>query len=158
MIQTKHIKTALRLFLMVMLGVSLILGGCSAAKKPATPMPTKPATPTQNNTKQVADRVTTEAQNIQEVRAATAVVSGKNIFIGLDLTPGIEMNRRSEVETSVLNRIKKMEPTYTIRVTSDVDTVTRIKRVSQGITQGKPLSSFQTELREIGDRLTPKTK
>lgn len=128
------------------------------AKKPATPVPAKTNVPAQNETKKVAERVTTEAEKIQEVRAATAVVSGKNIFLGLDLTPAIEMSRRSEIETAVLDRVKKMEPTYTIRVTSDVDTVTRIKRVSQGIAQGKPLSSFETELKEIGDRLTPQTR
>jgi YhcN/YlaJ family sporulation lipoprotein len=159
----KQPKTTILLPLTVLLGASLVFGGCSAAKKPLTPTPGTPTTPrattpAPNTAKQVADRVTAEAKKVKDVQSATAVVSGKNIYLGLGLNPNIEKGKRAEVEKTVLDRVKKIEPNYTVSITSDVDTVARIKKVAQGIAQGKPISSFDREIREIGNRIKPKTK
>lgn len=102
-----------------MLGASLIFGGCSAAKKPVTPTPGAPitpkaVTPAENEDKKIADRVTAEAKKVKEVRGAVAVVSGKNIYLGLDLDPNIEKSKRAEVEKTVLDQVKKMEPNHNI--------------------------------------------
>ncbi|GBF33567.1 hypothetical protein DCCM_2670 [Desulfocucumis palustris] len=146
-----------------MLGASLIFGGCSAAKKPATPAPGAPTTPRATTPAtdaagQVADRVTAEAKKVKDVRGATAVVSGKNIYLGLNLQSNIEREKRADVEKTVLDRVKNIEPNYTVSISSDADTVTRIKKVAEGIAQGKPISSFDRELKEIGNRIQPKTK
>lgn len=157
-------KALVILPLIALLGASLVCGACSTAKKPATPAPgttqnPNAATPdNQNNTNDVADRVTSEAQKVTDVRGATAIVSGKNIYLGLDLKADIDKNKTKEVERAVLDRVKNMEPNYTVMVTSDVDTVTRIKNVAKGIRQGKPISTFDKEIREIGTRMSPRTK
>ncbi len=133
--------------------------GCGLAKKPNMQTPTNPMTnQNTNNDKRVADKVTAEAENVNHVKGATAIVSGKEIYLGLDLDANLEMNKRAEVENTVLNMVKKSEPSYTITIASDVDTVTRIKKVAQGIEQGKPLSGFEKELKEIKNRLKPKTE
>lgn len=157
-------KALLILPLTALLGASLVFGGCSAARKPTPPAPGTPTAPkattpaNQNYPKGVADRVANEAQKVTDVRGATAIVSGKNIYLGLDLKPNVAKTRTKDVERAVLNKVKNMEPNYTVTVTSNVDTVTRIKNVARGISQGKTVSSFDREIREIGNRMTPKTK
>jgi YhcN/YlaJ family sporulation lipoprotein len=159
--------------LTVLLGVCLVLGGCTTSKKPnqnygnnttkpkvTTPAPTTPkaTTPTTNNTKQLTNRVNAEAMKVSGVRKATSVVSGKMIYIGLDLNGNLEKNKSAQVERNVADKIKKMEPKYTVGVASDIDTVTRIKKISQGIAAGKPLTSFKNELENIGTRVKPRVK
>lgn len=158
----KNFKILL-LLVTALLGASLIFGGCTAAKKPmapsspTTPKATSPAAD-QNYPKEIADRVVKEANQVDGVEGSTAVISGKNIYLGLDLAASLEKNRSAQVEKNVLDRVKDMQPGYTVSVTSDIDTVTRIKRVAQGITQGKTISSFSKELQDIGTRIQPRTK
>ncbi|AEG60244.1 YhcN/YlaJ family sporulation lipoprotein [Desulforamulus ruminis] len=150
------------LFASALLAVSLVFGGCTAAKKPATPNTQETpnaASPTDRNyPKDVADRVVAEANKVEGVRGSTAVISGKNVYLGLDLDPNLEKNSSAEVERKVLDRVKDMEKGYTVSVSSDVDTVTRIKNVARGISEGKPIASFNEELRDIGTRIQPKTE
>ena len=158
----KQPKIAILLPLTVLLGASLIFGGC-AAKKPLTPTPGTPTTPRATTpapsaARQVADRVAAEAEKVKDVRAASAVASGKNIYLGLDLESNIERGKRADVEKTVLDRVKKIEPNYTVSITSDADTVARIKKVAKGIAQEVPISSFDREIREIGNRIKPKVK
>ena len=153
------------IMMVLMLGACLLLEGCSTAKKPYTPTPqtvkkpqiTTPA-PTTTNATVVANRSAAEANKVSGVNKATAVITGKTMYIGLDLNANLGKDKVAEVEETVLSQVKKMEPSYTIMVTSDVDTVTRIKKVSQGVVQGKPISSFSQELQDIGSRIKPRVK
>lgn len=158
----KDINKLILLPMTVLLGASLVFGGCTAAKKPepTTPAPTTPraTTPAPGYPKEVADRTVSEANKVNGVRGCTAVVSGKNIYVGLDLNSNLEKNKSVAVEKEVLDRVKKKEGNYMVTVSSDVDTVTRIKKVSQGVAAGKPIESFDQEMRDIGNRLQPKTK
>lgn len=153
------------------LGAALLFGGCTTpAKKPLEPTqpaptaPANPATPNnitnqnQNYPRDVADRVVKEANRVEGVQGSSAVISGKNIYLGLDLNANLEKNKSAEVERKVLDRVKKTEPNYTVMVSSDVDTVTRIKKVGQGISQGQPISSFTKEIKDIGNRIQPRTR
>ena len=152
----------------LLLGTALVFGGCTAAKKPMPPEQQTPAAPNntvapnnnanQNYPREVADKVVQEANKVEGVKGSTAVISGRNIYLGLDLNANLEKDRLAQVEKNVQDRVKNIEPNYTVSVTSDIDTVTRIKRVGQGIAQGKPISSFTKELENINSRLTPKTK
>lgn len=162
----KHTKYML-LPTTLLLGTALVFGGCTAAKKPMPPAQQTPAGPntvapkattTQNYPKDVADRVVREANKVEGVRGSTAVISGRNIYLGLDLNANLEKNRSAQVERDVLDRVKNMDRNYTVSVTSDIDTVTRIKRVGHGISQGQPTSSFTKEIEDIGTRIKPRTK
>lgn len=142
--------------------IMLALGGCTTSKKPMTPSPPaqkpKVTTPAPSYPKATADRVVIEAKKVQGVRGATAVISGRNIYVGLDLNANLSKNKSAEVERTVLDRVKKLEPSYTVSVSADVDTVTRIKNISKGIAQGKPISSFSKEIQNIGTRMKPRMK
>lgn len=148
----------------LLIGLLLVMGGCtSAAKKPISPTPNTPTTPKTTTPapkyqNEVAKRSVVEANKVAGVNKATAVVSGKTIYLGLDLKANLNKNQSKSTEKDVESRVKRMERGYTVMVTSDIDTVTRIKKVANGLAQGKPLSSFKNELETIGTRLTPKTR
>lgn len=161
----RSFQKILIIMMVLMLGTSLLLAGCTSAKKPVTPTPqttkkteTVTPNPTTTNATQVAKRSAAEANKVAGVNEATAVVTGKTMYIGLDVDANLDKNKVAELEKTVLNRIKESEPTYTIMVTSDADTVTRIKNVAQGVVQGKPISSFSKELQDIDSRITPRAK
>ena len=163
----KHFKKLLLIMMVCTIAFSLLLTGCQTSKKPYTPTPTtkKPyvTTPTPNTTntstnKQATMQAAAEAQKVSGVRSATAVISGKMLYVGLDLNANLEKTKSAMVEKEVLNKVKKLYPNYTVMVSSDIDTVTRIKKVAQGIAAGKPLSSFSKEIQDIGTRMTPSAK
>jgi YhcN/YlaJ family sporulation lipoprotein len=162
------------LLLLTVFAVSLLAGGCSSntSKKPLTPTPqtkqTQPAkkplakpqttTPSTTISKQVADRAAAQAAMVKGVKGATAVVSGKELDIGLDLNANTQKGTVSSIENSVLNRVKNAEPGYTVYVTSDVDSVTRIKNVAQGVAKGTPITSFKNELQTLNSRIMVKSR
>ncbi len=152
------------LMLGLLLGVCLVAGGCTAAKKPMTtpaPQPDKQpriTTSARTSSQILAEKSAAEASKVSGVNKATAFVSVKTIYIGLDVNSNLGKQQVADLEKMVLDRVKKMESSYTVVVTSDVDTVTRIKKVSQGLAQGKPISSFTAEMKDINSRMMPRTK
>lgn len=141
-----------------------MLGGCrQPAQKPSpspstTPAPAKKPASSPSEAKRVADRAAVVAAKVPGVQRATVVVSGKTAFVGLDIKADVEKNRTNAIKDEVARRIKAAEPSLTtVNVTTDPDLVTRIKRIANGIKKGKPISSFASELEEIGRRITPRT-
>jgi len=143
----------------------LIFSGCSTARKPVPNQTTPNQNQTNNDISQAdqvgkakAARIAREADQVNGVKMSTVVVSGTKAYIGLDINANIEKNQTKAVEDAVIKKIKGVEPSInTVYVSSDVDWVTRVKKVSQGISAGKPVSSFTRELGEIGRRITPRT-
>lgn len=144
--------------------------GCSPARKPApSPTRTTPSTPstpsapakkiTRTTTdKQKAERAAKEATKVPGVRKATVVISGRTAFIGLDLSAK-EGTATTKVKSDVAKRVKAAEPSLTtVNVTSDPDLVTRLRKVAEGIKSGKPVSSFSSELTEIGRKIKPQMR
>jgi len=143
----------------------LIFSGCSTARKPVPNQTTPNQNQTNNDISQAdqvgkakAARIAREADQVDGVKRSTVVVTGTKAYIGLDINANIEKNQTKAVEDAVIKKIKGVEPSInTVYVSSDVDWVTRVKKVSQGISAGKPVSSFTRELGEIGRRITPRT-
>lgn len=126
------------------------------AKKPAAVSPMPTASPEMHK---LATKLAADAAKVPGVKKATVVLSGTIAYVGLDLKPNIAAAKISTIKTDVADRVKKADKRLTsVIVTSDVDTVTRIKNVANGIAKGKPLSSFASQITEIGRRITPKTK
>lgn len=167
--------------LAILLSVALFVTvgvGCTPAKKPApppapTPTPTTPkvvpkpkaVTPlkktvgmptTSAEMHKVATKLSDEAAKAPGVKKAAVALSGTDAYVGLDLKPGVTGKKTDAVKKDVVNRVKKADKRLTnVYVSTDIDTVTRIKRVAQGIAQGKPLTGFTNELAEIGRRIVP---
>ncbi|MDD3364529.1 MAG: YhcN/YlaJ family sporulation lipoprotein [Syntrophomonas sp.] len=133
----------------LLIGICLVAGGCSSQK---------PAKPEAGFPKEVANRVETEAGKVEGVNKATALVSDKNIYIGLELKEKLDKQKSTTIERSVLDRMIYLEPKYAIGVTSDMDLISKIKGVAQGFAQGNPLSSFQNEIMEIDQGISVKSE
>ncbi|MGR6837498.1 YhcN/YlaJ family sporulation lipoprotein [Syntrophomonas erecta] len=123
--------------------------GCSPAKKPNT-TPSKPRTTSDSS------RVASAIDTIAGVNKSTVVLAGNTAYVGLDLKANVEKSKTKTIEKEASKKVQKVLPRIkTVFVSSDVDTVTRLKKVSSGIAAGKPVSSFTDELSEIGRRITP---
>lgn len=154
------------LLLTIFLITGSLLGGCTPTRKPAPPRVTrqaprparKPAPTTPSEARLMADKVAREVAKVPGVQRTTVVISGKTAFIGLDLKANVEKTRTTAIKNEVVRRVKTAEPSLTtINVTSDPDLVARLRRISEGIKKGKPVSSFASELAEIDRRITPRT-
>jgi len=152
-------------------------GGCAEkAKKPApsptprpsveTPTPAKKPVSSMMTTqeaKRVADRLAKDAVKVEGVDKAAVVIDTTgprpNAYVGLNLKPEVKGEETNRVKMEVERKLKAAEPRlHSVNVTSDPDLVKRIRDIAMGIGQGKPISSFAAELRELGRRLTPTTR
>jgi YhcN/YlaJ family sporulation lipoprotein len=107
---------------------------------------------------EVANKASMEAGKVMGVNMATAIVSDKTIYIGLTMNANGDKTKSAAVEKNVMDKVKSMEPGYTVMVTSDMNTVASIKTVAEGVAQGKPMSSFTKEMDMIMMKMNPKGK
>ncbi|GAV22671.1 YhcN/YlaJ family sporulation lipoprotein [Carboxydothermus pertinax] len=155
-------KKALYILMLFILIFTVI--ACTAARKPVPKTVPPGGTPTTLPTnptelRKIADKIAREAAKTEKVTKATAVISGSTAYVGLDLKAGVEKKETDKIKEEAANRVKSAEPRLkTVFVTTDADTVTRIRHVAEGVAKGRPLSSFIRELDEIRRRMTPKTK
>jgi YhcN/YlaJ family sporulation lipoprotein len=114
-------------------------------------MPTDP-----RETGRLADRLATEAKRVEGVERATVVLAGNTCYVGLDIRDGVERKETNRIMEEVAERLKKTEPRLTrVMVSTDADVFTRLKRIADGLKQGRPISAFTRELGEINRRMTP---
>lgn len=164
----KKLLTISTLFLSLLLAFS----GCSMSQKPSqkpappakiaprpqdnTTMPNKkPASPAHTQ----ASKLAQAAEEVNGVKAATVVVTGTTAMVGLETEPGIEDEKTEKIKKQVIEEIKRADSSIkTVSVTTDPNLITRLKKIADGIKQGRPISSFTDELAEITRRMTPKTK
>ncbi len=173
-------KRILAVLMAVMLSATLAAGCRQPARKPAPPSSPAPKTAPSPRTTRVtpapakkplggmpassaelhklATKLAGEAAKVNGVKKATVVLSNTTAYVGLDLKPNITGAKTNTIKKDVGTRVKKADKRLTkVYVSTDVDTVTRIKRVADGIAKGKPISSFSRELSEIARRIVPKT-
>jgi len=165
--------------------VSVAIGtGCTQQKKPLPPtpqnVPPSSVTPAPRNvppsalrpaprfntayilpneTNRIASRLASKISHMKYVNSATVVVVGSTAYVGLDINANVEKTKTDALKRDVINVVKKSEKRITtVTVVTDPDSITRIKRIAQGIAAGKPISSFTSELAEIGRRIIPSVK
>lgn len=175
----------MRRLLAILLSLTLcatLTVGCKAAKKPApaptpTPAPktapkvvpktttpakkpvTQPMPTTSAELHKLATKLAGEAAKVPGVKKATVVLSGTMAYVGLDLKANVEGSKTNTIKKDVADKVKKADKRLTnVYVSSDADTVTRIKKVAEGIGKGRPISAFSREMAELGRRIVPKTK
>jgi len=157
----------------LVLGLTLALtAGCTTARKPATPArpapaPTAPGptvgtqplptTPAEAN--RLAQKLAAEAHRVAGVKSATVILTGNTAIVGLDLKPGVKSADIGTIKTEVARRVKAADKRIrSVQVTTDPKMIARIQNVARGIAQGKPVSSFKTQVNEILKSITPTTR
>ncbi|TEB13581.1 Lipoprotein YhcN precursor [Pelotomaculum sp. FP] len=155
----------------VVFGAAL-LAGCNAVRKPepqnppTQQQPTAPAAPSQQpmptdagELNNIANKISSAAMKVRGVNTATTVIAGSIAYVGVDQKAGTEQRETDRIKSEVSDEAKKAEPRLTtVYVSSDADTVTRIRRVAEGIAAGQPISAFDSELAEIVKRMSPTSK
>lgn len=168
--------------LLLTLAVAPLAGGCTAARKPLPPPPPPgpttipapaptpvpaptppgtivrpaPVTPAPADANREAQRMATLVARIRDVRSATVVISGNTANVGLDIAGKVTGARTNAVKREAATVIRREDPRITtVYVATDADTVSRIRRVADGIARGTPVSSFVNELAAIQRRITP---
>lgn len=169
----------IRKLLAVVLAATLLAAagfGCQPAKKPIpapappskttpkmTPTPAKkpmvqPMPTTSPEMHKLATKLAAQAATAPGVKKATVVLTNTVAYVGLDLKANIEGSKTETIKKEVADKVKMADKRLTkVYVSTDIDTVTRIKKAAEGIGKGKPISSFANELSEIGRRIIPKT-
>ena len=169
-------KNTVIILITFLVGACLSTVGCSStAKKPVQPIRSTPAAPqTSQNASpaptsskaplpnpdsplEITNQAVAEANKVIGHNKAAAFVTDKVIYIGLDLGSDIDKQDSYRIEKNVIDRVKRLESGgYTVRVTSDINIVSQIKIVYQGIAQGKPMLDYNIEVDRVTRELTPK--
>jgi len=155
----------------VVFGMAL-LTGCNVAQKPEPqnpPAQQQPATPANPNQQpmptdsgelnNIAKKISSAAMEVRGVNAANTVIAGSVAYVGIDQKAGMEKSETDRIKEEVSQAAKRVEPRLTnVYVSSDADTVTRIKKVAEGLAAGEPMSAFDNEIAEIVKRMSPTSK
>jgi len=147
-------------FIIILFPVLFAVLSCSAVRKPApedVPPPTPayllPTVPGEADI--LCRRLARVAESISGVRSATVILSHTTAIAGLELYPGIKENK---VFPKVARKLREQDARIrTVRVTSEGETVARIKEVAREIHNGKPVTAYSEELVEIMRR-APRVK
>lgn len=174
-------KSNIFVFLLAMIvGMMLIVTACAPAQRPLTdqdmngnrdrtqapkmaPQPgTQPnnnnATERLNDAQQKAENIARACDTIPGVEDSTVVISGNTAYVGLDVEGNLEGEEVANVERSVNDRALAADPSIErCVVSSDADTVSRLRNIYEGIRRGTPITTFEDELSDIGTRIAPRT-
>ncbi len=104
----------------------------------------------------MAENAVDAATDVEGVEAANVVVLGNTALIGVGLDKDIAEEKiddiKSEIDQAVKERDQRIKNTS---ITADPDLTTRIKKVTTGISEGRPISESWDELTDIFKRMTP---
>ncbi|MGE5633233.1 MAG: YhcN/YlaJ family sporulation lipoprotein [Caulobacteraceae bacterium] len=106
-----------------------------------------------------ADNIARAVETVPGVNNATVVISGNTAYVGVDLNKGTPTANVSTIKSQCAQRVRSTNPDIgTVYVSTDPDFLTRIRRVSDAVRAGRPVSGFRTELTDLVRRLTPERR
>lgn len=139
---------------------SLNLSACANKNVAPTPTkitPEKSAPPTVTDLSQRADKIAKQLTTIKGVKAANVVISGDTALVGITLDKTVKGDITNNIKSEVDKKVKAIDSKIkTVAVSADPDIVQRITDIGTGISQGKPMSEFSTEIQELFRRIMPK--
>ncbi|MFY9188058.1 MAG: YhcN/YlaJ family sporulation lipoprotein [bacterium] len=176
-------KNPLRILcLCFVLLVVIMLTGCRAAQRkpystrtPApitpspmgttprtTPAPMTPTGPLPTKTKEVADlqdKLAKEAEKVPGVNKAWVVLSGGTALVGTELKSDIPRGSQGDaagIKNEVMMRLRKADTRLTgVAVTTDAGTVSKLRKVAEGMRAGKTTTTFTRDVNDLVTKLTP---
>lgn len=111
----------------------------------------------QRSLTQKAQDIANVVTRLPGVERAAVLLIGHTALVGVDLRSDISGSKIDTLKFSVKEAVQHSGSGagYRAVVSADVDTVTRIKKMANGVKQGKPVSSFADEIADILSRLLP---
>ncbi len=176
----KKLLQLLKKMLAVFFVVSVVIvpaGGCTPAKKPIQPdnkllpktMPKLstdqarqpapngiPVTPAELN--RTASGLASLASGVPGVDRAYVALANTAAYVGVEMVDGTKAapgTARREIADRIRRADRRLARVY---VTTNKDTVSRIKGVAQGIADGRPVSDFAWEIAEIERRIVQENR
>lgn len=176
----KKLLQLLKKMLSVFFVVTVIImpaGGCTPAKKPINPdnkllpktMPKLstdqarqpapneiPVTPEELD--RAASGLASLASGVPGVDRAYVALANTAAYVGIEMEPGTGAapgTARREIADRIMRADRRLATVY---VTTDSDTVSRIKGVAEGIADGRQVSDFAWDIAEIERRIVQEGK
>ncbi len=126
---------------------------------PAVPMPSPAPNPNLTpgaNDRSVAERVQRAVNEVPDVTKSYVVVVGNTALIGVDINESKRGPVDEELKQRIAQKAEAQEKSITtVYVTADPNLVTRVRRLADSITEGKPISGLLNEIMEILQKLKP---
>lgn len=142
--------------LMIMVLLMSLIAACGQANRNDVNNLERTSYEYKRNTHQdIADRLVKIALEDPNVIDATAVVIGKYAVVGIDLPAKLDSAGTGSIKYSVAQSIKKDPNGANAIVTSDPDTMQRLREMAAAIRAGHPVKGVADELAEIVNRLMP---
>lgn len=121
---------------------------------PTRPLPTAP-----NEANALARSLAAKGEAVPGVDSCTVVITGSTAMVGIDTDESLETGKTENVKEDVARTIKRADNRIkNVLVSTDPDTVTRIRKIAQGIGEGKPITTFNKEVETLLRGLTPTTR
>lgn len=138
------------LILLFFLGV-----GCGTINRNDTHVERTSYGNTNAKNQKTADRLVSIALQDPNVVDATAVVLGKYAVVGIDLPANLDSTGTGSIKYSIAQALKKDPHGANAIVTSDPDTMQRLREMAASIRAGHPVKGIADELAEMVNRLMP---
>jgi len=114
-------------------------------------------TPMGTNMQDRAEKIANAAARQKEVQSASCVITGNTAMVGLQFNKQYKGSLTNAIKKQVEKRVKETDKRIDrVVVTADPDLVSRIEEIFQEIGNGRPISGFTEELREMINRINPK--
>lgn len=107
-----------------------------------------------------ADNIARAVETVPGVQNATVVVSGNTAYVGINTTAtGLGTTgtaNLTDIKRKVAQTVRNTDDNITtVYVSADANFRDRLRRVGNGVREGRPIDGFRTELTELVRRLTP---
>ncbi|MDK2927239.1 MAG: hypothetical protein PWR31_929 [Bacillota bacterium] len=119
-------------------------------------MPTRPA-----DIARLQDKLATEAEKVPGVKRAWVALSGTTALVGAELKSNVPRGQgdAAGLKNDIATRLRRAEPRLTgVAVATDAATITRVRRIAEGIRAGKPVNTFTRDLNDLMRRMAPGVK
>ncbi|AFC32232.1 sporulation lipoprotein, YhcN/YlaJ family [Paenibacillus mucilaginosus 3016] len=103
----------------------------------------------------VADRLEQIATSIPNVEGANCVVFGNTAVVGIDVPQDMDRAKVGTIKLSVAEALKKDPYGVDALVTADMDLAQRLRKVRDGVRDGRGMNGFAQEMAAIIGRIVP---
>jgi len=107
-----------------------------------------------NSPEQLNRRIASAARSVEGVQNAWGITSGSIALVAVELNDMVR-GQVEAVKDEVSDQVEELPGIDRAIVTADPDLVVRIRKISEGIAAGQPLSSFRTEIDALLRSLAP---
>ncbi|TVY09622.1 YhcN/YlaJ family sporulation lipoprotein [Paenibacillus cremeus] len=156
----------MRMFVAIVLLLSLLSGCTQAPKNGASPSAADPNRQVKVNQtapqkkeitdpRAVADRLEQIAVSIPNVESANCVVFGNTAVVGINVPPGMDRAKVGTIKLSVAEALKKDPYGVDALVTADMDLAGRLQNMRTQMRNGRAINGFAEEMAAIIGRIVP---